>query len=338
MATVYDEAPEDLAAKVDDAMKRWHDELDKAGVEVGVLVADNLIDAPVKGYGGLPASGKIRVVSLKDRVKKKYDAELVLSARFVGGVAEQVLVAAIDGFLSALELIRDKDGFVKRDDLDRPRLRVKAPDFGVWGQWTTVKRHGDADAAVRAWTHTEAAARGLGLELAATGPIEPDPEPVGKQHGKAEEDDDDQGDEEEEKEEGPLLGVVGGEPEFPAFSRVETSGLAAGEAKAGRYALVITDEAGWLYGPDENKLLDVTKAHGIESARVVTDRPGIAHVILGAVDAGRLADSASNAAEWSAAHRKTPTVADTPVGKTAKKAAKKAVKKGRGRTQPGATA
>jgi len=182
MSTVYWKADEAAVQMLDSVIQRWHPELKKAGVKIGFIFALNDKGAPVK-HGGYPAYATIRVVPLKDRVSKGYDAELLVDGGHWANDKRECQYALLDHEMSHLILVRDKPkksgsrpdhddmdddddddlvvtpeepedddeegtssalGEVQRDDLGRPKLRTIKADWNVGdGFRSVVLRHGE---------------------------------------------------------------------------------------------------------------------------------------------------------------------------------------------------
>ena len=66
-----------MYAVVSDVMTAHHQALAQAGVRLGIVMAYNPEGAPIKS-GGYEALAQVKIVSLKDRVSKGYDAELLI--------------------------------------------------------------------------------------------------------------------------------------------------------------------------------------------------------------------------------------------------------------------
>ena len=154
------EMPDDLTTSlVADCLQRWHRPLFDAGVKLGVLMARS--DSPEKQAlmnAGWPIVAKLRIVSLKDRLVKDYDAELVISFRAWTNLPPSRRVALIDHELSRLELknysyriIKDADDqptgerelCCDLDDQGRPKLKIRRGDWCVGeGFQAVIDRHG----------------------------------------------------------------------------------------------------------------------------------------------------------------------------------------------------
>src|SRR5579862_8211422 len=130
-------------------MRRWHPALAEAGVQVGVLLASNP-DGDAIVHNGYAALACIKVVALKDRVTKEYDAELLIDEHEWDGLGEPGRIATLDHELSHLRLVPLPPKQVepggpawKLDDLGRPRLKTVPGDWqGGDGFSAVVERHG----------------------------------------------------------------------------------------------------------------------------------------------------------------------------------------------------
>lgn len=135
-------------------MRRWHDDLGKAGVTVSVLTAHADEADLEKGksalrHHGYPAAALVRVNSHKDRVEGKADATILVDGdQWPDWPAERRL-AILDHELTHLELVM-KDGAVQRDDCGRPRLRLRKHDFELGGFEAVAERHKRAEIQVEA--------------------------------------------------------------------------------------------------------------------------------------------------------------------------------------------
>jgi hypothetical protein len=145
MGTTYQTADEDVLAVLRRAVDEFHPALRAANVEVGVIVASNC-DGPAVKHAGYPCLANIRVVPLKDRVTKEYDAELLIDETEWNSISPAQRLACLDHELTHLEVVTDKEsGVVVTDDLGRPKLRTRKGDWnGGDGFAEVVERHGDS--------------------------------------------------------------------------------------------------------------------------------------------------------------------------------------------------
>jgi hypothetical protein len=181
MPVSYSTADQDVLDRLADVMREFHRPLFDAGVRVGVLVAVSDGDAPAVVGHGYPALATIKVVSLKDRVTKGIDAELLLDLREYERLTAGQQAALLDHELSHIALkecsylpVLDARGQptgetqiagVERDDLDRPKLRAVKGDVSAGdGFRQVIRRHRESAIefinAARFRQFAEAAARG----------------------------------------------------------------------------------------------------------------------------------------------------------------------------------
>jgi hypothetical protein len=168
---IYWKADEEILNKVQLAMDQWHHDLAKARVKVGVIMAANPKDGPAVSHGGYPALASIKVVPLKDRITKGYDAEMLVDASFWKTTTEETRMALLDHELSHIEIKKPKERKVDKkkkpepeadqddaddgdddtiagqsflvDDIGRPLLKMRKGDWNVGdGFVDVVRRHG----------------------------------------------------------------------------------------------------------------------------------------------------------------------------------------------------
>lgn len=138
---------DDVLELVAKTMERHHQPLHLAEVKIGVLMCSDL------RHGGYPAYATIKVVPLKDRLTKEYDAELVIDRHSWDHFREKHRRALIDHELSHLSLAKfaqheADDGEISvtfsTDDIGRPKLKLLKGDWnGGDGFREVVKRHGN---------------------------------------------------------------------------------------------------------------------------------------------------------------------------------------------------
>lgn len=153
MPTSYTRADEAAQSNLNEMLDLYHSELRDAGVTFDVIFAraarneNGDIDGPAIKHGGYPAAAKVRIVSLKDRAKGNADVEIIIDEDEWETLSDARRNALIDHELEHVELVLEetKDGseaVVKRDDLGRPKLKMRLHDrhFG----WFDVcaQRHG----------------------------------------------------------------------------------------------------------------------------------------------------------------------------------------------------
>lgn len=149
MATTYAIAEPSAVALLNHALS-WHVSLRECNAKFGLLTAHNP-DGPAVKHGGYPAAACVRVVPLKDRLTKGYDAEILLDGDYIDGISEARLLAILDHELSHFARVPNKPKAIKRgelpwkmDDLGRPKLRLVKADRNVGDMFLNViERHGD---------------------------------------------------------------------------------------------------------------------------------------------------------------------------------------------------
>ena len=155
MAVFFGLPDQDAIDLLQTAMKSWHPDLAAHGVRVQLLFATSDTDAPAVRHGGYPAVATIRVVPLKDRLTKGYDAEMLVARDEWDLFGEAHKVALLDHELSHLEVCRKKVKMPKThkgepqfrvalDDLGRPKLKLRKGDWNPGdGFEAVVARHCD---------------------------------------------------------------------------------------------------------------------------------------------------------------------------------------------------
>ena len=130
-------------------MEKHHPELVGAEVTVKVLMAHgkrdkngDLVGSAIKVRGCL-AAGAIKIVSTKDRAAGMADAVMYLDADRWDEWSSEQQAALIDYELTHLELCCESDGTVKRDDQDRPKLRMWPHDRELGWFDAVASRHGE---------------------------------------------------------------------------------------------------------------------------------------------------------------------------------------------------
>lgn len=177
MAVLYEKCGpnHEVHDTVAELVDRYHGDLQVLEVRVGVQFArdpEDPLAAPVK-FHGMPALGSVAVVPYRNRVWGLPDAILTLDQyrwRDLGGPEQEAL---LDTLLEYLEVQNDKDGHAKSDDMGRPKLAVKEPDWYLAGFGRVLARHGAA--AVEAVAFRKAAERVPALKQLVLGFADPDP-------------------------------------------------------------------------------------------------------------------------------------------------------------------
>ncbi len=169
MSSLYMRADERIAELVATAMTSWHPTLTKAGVKIGILFVLSARESqPALKENGHPVEGTIKIVSLKDRVSKGFDVEMLLDGDEWSHNQEPHKLALVDHLLSRLEIRKPKAKKKKKakgsegavhgedgereeheeqefmmDDIGRPIIKIRKADWRAGnGFREVVERHG----------------------------------------------------------------------------------------------------------------------------------------------------------------------------------------------------
>lgn len=135
---------------VERMLEKFHGPLVEAGVAIECLFAYALTDdngdstGPALKLGGYPCNAIVRVLNPKDRTVGRGDAEIVIDGDQWDTWSDEQKAALIDHEIEHLELKVDGDNNVVRDDLDRPKLRLKKHDHQFGWFDSIARRHGAA--------------------------------------------------------------------------------------------------------------------------------------------------------------------------------------------------
>ena len=125
-----------------------HHPLGAAGVRIDYLFAYPNYDENDKPIGfalkerGRQILGKTRIINLSDRAKGHGDAEIKLDGEFWDDAPEAERKALLDHELHHISVMMTASGTVKKDDCDRPRLRLRKHDVEVGWFNLIAQRHG----------------------------------------------------------------------------------------------------------------------------------------------------------------------------------------------------
>jgi hypothetical protein len=162
---------DDMAAGVRLMLTTHHPRLAEAAVRVGICVGYNP-DGDAITHGGYPAAATMKVVKLKDRVTKGYDAELSVDERVWRDLTDAQRLALLDHELSHIDTIDVPEKQLKElraesadavswktDDIGRPKLRSVPGDWMAGDGFTqVVARHGLDAIEYRNIAHAKASA------------------------------------------------------------------------------------------------------------------------------------------------------------------------------------
>lgn len=153
MGNIYFKASEEHHKLAYNVMAKYHSELSKARVNLGLLITmSNKENQPALKDGAL---GIIKIVPVKDRVTKQFDVELIVDGD-VWNKKHELREPLIDHLLSRLEVKKHKakpnqkededdvDQFTT-DDIGRPIIKMRKCDLNaVSGFAEVATRHGES--------------------------------------------------------------------------------------------------------------------------------------------------------------------------------------------------
>ena len=144
----YEKSPAEVRQIVDRMMDRYHPQLRDAKVDVCCLMAFPTTDKngdntgpPIK-FQGYPAAAVVKIIGLKERTDGRADAEICIDGDKWPTLSDSEKDALVDHELEHLELKTDKHGAIVRDDLDRPKLKIRKHDHQFGWFDSIVRRHG----------------------------------------------------------------------------------------------------------------------------------------------------------------------------------------------------
>lgn len=146
----YSKCDQEVIDIMQEMMHRYHHELEECGVTIDLLFAYAKVNAagdkvgPAVTLHGYACAAKVRKIGLKDRAKGMADAEIIVDGDRWSDWSETQRQALLDHELTHLELATDKTGAVKRDDLNRPVLKMRKHDFEFGWFDCIAERHGAA--------------------------------------------------------------------------------------------------------------------------------------------------------------------------------------------------
>lgn len=147
---LYEKALAECHAIRDRMLEKYHGGLHDAQVTIDLLFAkkrpDDSGEINPEGHAlklhGYPVAAMVKVNSYKARVQGHADAEIIIDGDRWHEWSQAEQDALIDHEIEHLELKTDKDGNVRRDDLDRPKLRVRLHDHEFGWFDSIARRHG----------------------------------------------------------------------------------------------------------------------------------------------------------------------------------------------------
>lgn len=156
MGKTFFRAADDVTEILEEVKSKYHSELHNYKVRFGILmVLSHKEGVPALTFKGHPAAATVHVVSLKDRVVKNYDVEILIDADHWKSSNEMQKRALLDHELSHVKLKKRKakgddddaeEGkeIVDEDDLGRPKIKMVHGDYDMGdGFLHIIRRYGD---------------------------------------------------------------------------------------------------------------------------------------------------------------------------------------------------
>lgn len=150
--STYEKCPADIKEMAEEVLMEFpsYKELLEAKVKIDFLFAYAEVgeDGESKGHAltkhGIRALGICRKLGIKDRVMGRGDAEIAIDGDWWKEATPARRRALLDHELHHLMVKVDDDGAVIRDDLKRPKLKLRKHDVEVGWFAIVAGRHGSA--------------------------------------------------------------------------------------------------------------------------------------------------------------------------------------------------
>lgn len=148
--STYQKAPAEVKEMAEEILNEFitYKDLVEAKVKIDFLFAHAEVgeDGTSKGHAltkhGIRALGITRKLGIKDRVMGRGDAEVAIDADWWAEATPAKRRALLDHELHHIEVKLDEDGIVIRDDLKRPKLKLRKHDVEVGWFAIVAGRHG----------------------------------------------------------------------------------------------------------------------------------------------------------------------------------------------------
>lgn len=137
----YKRCPNDVAELGARVLERYHGNKRDAGLSIDWLFAFSTKDEPAISHGGYPALAIVKINPLKARALGHADIQITIDGDRWSNYEPDEQAALIDPELTHIEL-QVKAGVPKRDDLDRPKLKMRKHDHQHGWFDEIVRRHG----------------------------------------------------------------------------------------------------------------------------------------------------------------------------------------------------
>lgn len=147
---IYENPPQEVVDLVTEVLNEHHPALRDCAATIDVLFAlaktDKNGDIPEGAHAlklhGYPCAAVVKVNAYKLRVQGHADAEIVIDGDNWDTYSPEEQRAILDHELEHLETVSDKDGGLVRDDLGRPKLKIRLHDHQYGWFNSIVRRHG----------------------------------------------------------------------------------------------------------------------------------------------------------------------------------------------------
>lgn len=154
MAAKYTNATPETYLQLKDLIAEHAEELDAVGVRFDIIMAYAAVNEQGEKVGtalklhGYPCNGLVSIVSLKNRVMGRADAEIILDGDRWMDLEEAQQKALLHHEMHHVLVARDVEGGVIHDSHGRPKLKMRLHDVDVGWFHHIAKIHGDASAEV----------------------------------------------------------------------------------------------------------------------------------------------------------------------------------------------
>ena len=122
-------------------LETYRRDLADADVTTAILFASNPDDHPLKSHG-FPAAATIKVQPLKQRAAGNCDSLLCIDHHQWTRFTDEQKTALLHHEAVHLVLALDEDNMVKRDDLNRPKLKLRIHDSECGIFTEVITQHG----------------------------------------------------------------------------------------------------------------------------------------------------------------------------------------------------
>lgn len=136
MTKTYEQADRHTREYIAEMMRTRRPDLAAAKVTVSAL----MVGGGLKHHG-YASHAAIKVNSLKDRAEGKADCTIELDGDNYAEWKPQEKAAIVHHELLHLELVKDEGGRVEKDDLGRPKLKIRLHDIEIGGFTEIIEQY-----------------------------------------------------------------------------------------------------------------------------------------------------------------------------------------------------